>query len=71
MDLVPFELKSAEAAARIRTRLEIAGVCIGPVDVQIAGIAVAYVAVLITRNVREYSRVEGLLIENWYDGQSI
>jgi tRNA(fMet)-specific endonuclease VapC len=67
MDVIPFDEKAAEAAARIRTTLEGSGAAIGPIDVQIAGIAVAQSAVLVTRNVREFSRVAGLSMENWYD----
>jgi tRNA(fMet)-specific endonuclease VapC len=67
LEVVPFDAKAAEAAARIRTQLEGLGKAIGPIDVQIAGIAVAQSAALVTRNVREFSRVEGLSIENWYD----
>jgi tRNA(fMet)-specific endonuclease VapC len=68
MDVVPFDASAAEAAARARTQLEELGVGIGPIDVQIAGIALAQSATLVTRNVREFSRVTGLLIDNWYDG---
>jgi tRNA(fMet)-specific endonuclease VapC len=68
MDVVSFDASAAEAAARIRTQLEGLGIGIGPIDVQIAGIAVAQSATLVTRNVREFSRVEGLALENWYDG---
>jgi len=68
MDVVPFDASAAEAAARIRTQFDSTGIGIGPIDVQIAGIAVAQSATLVTRNVREFSRVEGLALENWYDG---
>ena len=67
MDVVPFDHKAAEAAARIRTQLEFSGVPIGPIEVQIAGIAMAHAAVLVTRKVREFSGVPGLTVENWYD----
>ncbi len=67
MEVVAFEASAAEAAALIRTRLEAQGTGIGPIDVQIAGIAVARTLTLVTRNVREFSRIDGLAIENWYD----
>jgi tRNA(fMet)-specific endonuclease VapC len=66
MQVVPFDVKAAEAAARIRTQLEKLGIGIGPIDVQIAGIAVARSATLVTRNTREFSRVGGLRVEDWY-----
>jgi tRNA(fMet)-specific endonuclease VapC len=68
MDVVSFDEAAAEAAARIRTHLEALGMGIGPIDVQIAGIAVAQSAILVTRNVSEFSRVQGLVVDNWYDG---
>jgi tRNA(fMet)-specific endonuclease VapC len=67
LDVVPFDAQAAEAAAHIRTNLERLGIGIGPIDVQIAGIAVAQSVTLVTRNVREFSRVAGLALENWYD----
>lgn len=67
MLVVPFDAAAAEAAAGIRAQLEGSGMGIGPIDVQIAGIAVAQSATLVTRNVREFSRVPLLALENWYD----
>jgi tRNA(fMet)-specific endonuclease VapC len=67
MEVVPFDGPAAEAAARIRTHLEKLGTTIGPIDIQIAGLAVARAAILVTRNVREFSRVEGLGIDDWYE----
>lgn len=66
MDVLPFDAAAAEAAARVRAQLEALGVGIGPIDAQIAGISLAHSATLVTRNVREFSRVAGLLIDNWY-----
>lgn len=67
LHVVNFDAKAAEAAARIRTQLERVGMGIGPLEVQIAGIALAQDLTLVTRNVREFSRVESLRLENWYD----
>jgi tRNA(fMet)-specific endonuclease VapC len=67
MDVVPFDAAAAEAAVRIRTQLEAFGMPIGPIDIQIAGIAMGHDATLVTRNVREFSRVDKLVLENWYD----
>ena len=64
--LLPFGAKEARSAARIRTDLEAVGKPIGPYDVLIAGTALANGAILITRNVREFRRVSGLAVENWY-----
>ena len=51
--------------ARVRCQLEGAGIKIGDRDTLIAAHALALGAVLVTRNVREFSRVEGLVVENW------
>jgi tRNA(fMet)-specific endonuclease VapC len=37
------------------------------VDQLIAGIAIANDLTVITRNTREFARVPGLRVENWYD----
>jgi tRNA(fMet)-specific endonuclease VapC len=62
----PFGKVEAEAAATIRGRLESDGMPIGPLDTLIAATALANGATLVTHNVREFSRVEGLKIEDWY-----
>ncbi|MBK8766375.1 MAG: PIN domain-containing protein [Burkholderiaceae bacterium] len=64
--IAPFDAQAAEAAAAIRTRLDAAGTPIGPIDTQIAAIAASTSATLVTRNVREFSRIAGLSLENWY-----
>ncbi len=66
LEVVPFDAAAAEAAARIRTDLETSGIAIGPIDIQIAGIATARSVTLVSRNVREFSRVSRLVVENWY-----
>lgn len=50
---------------RIRTELEAVGTPIGPNDLFIAAHARALGAVLVTANVREFQRVDGLQVENW------
>jgi len=49
----------------LRADLERRGCPIGPLDTIIAAHAVALDAVLITNNLREFSRVAGLRCENW------
>jgi tRNA(fMet)-specific endonuclease VapC len=62
---LPFVAKAAEAAATIRLALEARGTPIGPLDTLAAGHAVALGHVLVTDNVREFARVEGLRVANW------
>lgn len=64
--LLPFGEDEARAAARIRIALERVGQPIGPLDTLIAGTALACGATLVTRNLREFTRVEGLAVESWY-----
>jgi tRNA(fMet)-specific endonuclease VapC len=67
LEIVPFDRNDAQAAGRIRAQLQRLGTPIGPYDILIAGQALARDLTLITRNVREFSRVDGLRVENWYD----
>jgi len=67
LQLLPFDSECASQAARIRVALEIAGTPIGPHDMLIAATAMRHQATLVTRNVREFSRVQGLQWLNWHD----
>jgi tRNA(fMet)-specific endonuclease VapC len=64
---LPFGRAEATAAAQVRAALETQGLPIGPFDVLIAGTALAHHATLVTRNTREFGRVDGLTVENWYE----
>jgi tRNA(fMet)-specific endonuclease VapC len=65
--VVPLDTKSAKFAAKVKFALEVAGTPIGHGDQLIAGIALANGLTLITRNTREFARVPGLRLENWFD----
>jgi tRNA(fMet)-specific endonuclease VapC len=62
---LPFDEASADIQAEIRHHLESLGTPIGPYDQQIAAIALANGCTLVTHNTREFSRVPGLVIEDW------
>lgn len=64
--LLPFGRAEAVSAARIRSELESQGLPIGPHDVLIAGTALAHGATLVTRNTREFERVSGLRVVDWF-----
>lgn len=55
----------AQAAGRLRAALEIAGTPIGTYDLLIAGQALHSKLTLVTSNTREFSRVKGLMLEDW------
>ncbi len=67
MQRLPFDSDCAAHAARIRAELEAAGTPIGPHDTLIAATALRNQATLVTRNVREFSRVPGLQWLNWHE----
>ena len=66
MTVLPLGEPEAKASARIRADLEQRGLAIGPVDILIAGTALSHGATLVTHNTREFGRVEGLALVDWY-----
>lgn len=53
--------------AKIFTHLKKAGTPVGANDLWIACHALAEEAILVTNNIREFERVQGLRLENWAD----
>lgn len=66
--ILPFEAPADIIYARTRADLESRGLIIGANDLLIASQAMAVNLILVTDNVREFSRVRGLKIENWLRG---
>lgn len=66
---LPFDDAAADVYGRVRARLADLGTPIGLNDLQIASIALANNLTLITHNTREFSRVEGLQLEDWEVGK--
>ena len=62
---LPFDDLCARRCAQVRAELETSGNIIGPHDLQIAAIALQHRLTLVTHNVREFTRVAGLKIEDW------
>jgi len=60
-----FDGPAAGAYGRIRTALERSGTPIGPNDMLIAAQALAHDLVVVTANLSEFERVEGLKVESW------
>jgi tRNA(fMet)-specific endonuclease VapC len=63
--VLDFNTSDAITSGNIRYLLAKAGQPIGPLDFLIAGQALSRELTLVTRNTREFSRVEGLRVENW------
>lgn len=64
--VLPFTVKEARSSAMIRAQLERKGLPIGPIDMLIAGTALAHQAILVTHNVKEFTRIDKLQVEDWY-----
>jgi tRNA(fMet)-specific endonuclease VapC len=64
-EVLSFTSDDGMRAAEIRALLQRRGTPIGPYDVLIAGQALARDLILVTRNTREFERVDGLRLENW------
>ncbi len=68
--VIPLQIFNYDSAAssvygKIRMHLESQGTPIGPLDTLIAAHAISINAILVTNNVKEFSRVPNLLVENW------
>jgi tRNA(fMet)-specific endonuclease VapC len=65
LEIVPFDAEAARHYGRLRRELKLAGCPIGSNDLLIAAHALALAATLVTNNVREFSRIDGLCVERW------
>ena len=66
VDIAPFGAAEAKITAKIRADLENQGTPIGPYDMLIAGTALSTNSILVTHNTKEFQRVDGLEIEDWF-----
>ena len=65
LEVVEFTADDAIAAARVRSELEGAGRGIGPMDTLLAGQAIARGWSFVTRDLKDFLRVEGLNVIDW------
>jgi tRNA(fMet)-specific endonuclease VapC len=65
IEIIDFGHEASVEYGKIRSALEKKGIPIGPLDMLIASHAKSLDVVLVTNNVREFERIEGLKIENW------
>ena len=65
IDILPYTAKASMHYGNIRASLERLGQTIGVNDLHIAAHARSDGLVLVTNNMGEFSRVPGLLLENW------
>jgi tRNA(fMet)-specific endonuclease VapC len=66
VEVLAFDSVVARRAAELRRALERRGEGIGPMDTLIAATALTHHATLVTRNQREFSRVQGLKLVDWH-----
>jgi len=64
-DVLPFGGEAATMYGIIQADLQRKGIPISPMDTLIAAHAKAEDVTLVTNNVREFERVDGLYLENW------
>lgn len=62
---LPFSGEATRLCGEIRADLARKGTPVGPYDLQIAAIALANDCTLVTHNTREFSRIEGLKLNDW------
>ncbi len=67
LPVLPFDGVAARHYGEVRAELERLGTPIGDADLRIAGIALARGFTVVTGNVRHFSRVPGLAVENWLE----
>lgn len=65
MEILGFDVEAADCYGKIRADLEKKGTPIGPLNMMIAGHAQSLGYTVVTNNVKEFSRVNDLRIENW------
>ena len=65
IEILPFDISAAEGYGEIRTELERKGALIDPLDMMIAGHARSLGYTVVTNNIKEFERIDGLRLENW------
>ena len=65
LEVAPFDQAAADIYGEVRADLEQRGQPIGSMDLLIAAHALSLGATLITHNIREFTRVQGLHVTDW------
>jgi tRNA(fMet)-specific endonuclease VapC len=65
LDVLPFDAKAAAHYGQLRAELKRAGTPCGPHDMQIGAHARSEGLIVVTNNMREFSRMPGVRAENW------
>ncbi len=67
LQVLPFDVHCLWFYADLRASLEKKGLTIGPMDTLIAAQALSIDGTLVTNNLKEFSRVPKLKLENWFE----
>lgn len=67
LQVLPFDVQCLWFYADLRASLEKKGLTIGPMDTLIAAQALSIDGTLVTNNLKEFSRVPKLKLENWFE----
>ena len=62
---IPFSEKASSVYGLIRNELQSSGNLIGPNDLMIAATVMSEDGILVTHNIKEFTRVNGLRMEDW------
>jgi tRNA(fMet)-specific endonuclease VapC len=65
IQIVVFDAECADYYGKVRSNLERRGVPIGPLDTMMAAHSLRLQIPLVTNNTGEFSRVPGLILEDW------
>lgn len=63
--LYSFDKKSARTFGLLKANMQKEGIVVADMDLMIASIALTYDEVLISNNIKHFSKVEGLRVETW------
>jgi len=64
-EILPWDAAAVDQTAIIKRQLSDLGTPIEPNDTAIAGHALATQSILVTNNLKEFNRVDGLILEDW------
>lgn len=65
IEILNFDVDAADCYGKIKADLDKKGMPIDTLDMMIAGHAMSMGYAVVTNNVKEFSRVKGLILENW------
>lgn len=68
LEVVGFDDASAMTYGKVCISLELGGKPVGPLDTLIGSHALEIDAILVTHNTGEFSRIDGLRLEDWIQG---